>query len=125
MKNIFHILLILTNISINYSFHFNNNFLSRRNILNYALFSPTLINDNIQMNNLYSNNNTNYNKPNIYINKKLKKEDFDNYHKKSHLYSKSNIFFNGELNDETCFKLSEALLNHKNTLEHTMNIKIN
>nr|UZT29172.1 ATP-dependent Clp protease proteolytic subunit [Nucleocytoviricota sp.] len=116
MKNIFHILLILINISINYSFHFNNIFLSRRNILNYALFSPTIINDNIQMNNLYSNNNTDYDKPNIYINKKLNKEDFANYHKKSHLYSKSNIFFNGELNDESCFKLSEALLNHKNNL---------
>lgn len=68
------------------------------------------------MNNLYSNNNTYYNKPNIYINKNFKKENFNNYHKKSHLYSKSNIFFNGELNDESCFKLSEALLNHKNNL---------
>ena len=115
MKNIFHILLILNNISLNYSFHFNNIFLSRRNILNYAFFSPTLINENIQMNNLYSNN-SNYNKQNIYINKKLKKEEFNNYDKKSHLYSKSNIFFNGELNDESCFKLSEALINHKNNL---------
>lgn len=128
MKNIFCILLFLNFIKLNYSFNFNNIFLSRRDIFNHVLFSSTFINDNIQMNNIYLNN-SNYdkninsndnnkinNEVNFYINKKIDKKDFNNYHKKSHLYSKSNIFFNGELNDETCFKLSEALLKHKNNL---------
>lgn len=141
MKNIFHILLLINLFNYNNCFHLNNIFLSRRNMLNHALFSSTLISDNNQINNIQMNNNhmnniylinsnanDNYNEiyndnnneinneNNYYINKNLDKNDFNNYYKKSHLYSKSNIFFNGELNDESCFKLSEALLKHKNNL---------
>lgn len=131
MKFFFHIVLLTTLFSQNYGFYFNNLLLSRRTLLNYASLSPSLLSENIRMQNDYNNSNFeidkniydsknlyyNKNLNNIYLNKNLNKKDFENYHQsKNLLQSKSNIFFNGELNDETCFKLSEALLHHKNNL---------
>lgn len=119
MKFFFHIVLLTSLFSQNYGFYFNNILLSRRTLLNYASLSPSLLSENIRMQNDYNNiskikSDNNFN---FYINKKLNKKDFENYHEsKTLLQSKSNIYFNGELNDESCFKLSEALLHHKNNL---------
>ena len=113
MKKILNFLICLNLINLNSSFYLNNFLLSRRNLISYALFTDNfLINKNIQMNYQLSNNTIiNLNYP---INNKL--TESSDVSEKKNLYSKSNIFFNGELNDETCFKLSEAILRNKNNL---------
>ena len=117
MKFFFHIFILFNLISKNQCFYVNNLFINRRNLLSYTTISHSILNDNIQMNNQYNNTKSNDNtNNNFYLNKNLNKKDFKNYNKKSHLYSKSNIFFIGELTDETCCKLSESLLNQKNIL---------
>ena len=113
MKKILNFLICLNLINLNSSFYLNNFLLSRRNLISYALFTDNfLINKNIQMNYQLSNNTIiNLNYP---INNKL--NESSDVSEKKNLYSKINIFFNGELNDETCFKLSEAILRNKNNL---------
>jgi ATP-dependent protease ClpP protease subunit len=117
MNFFFHILLLANLISHNNAFYVNNLILSRRVLLNYASLSQPFLSENIKMQNDNNSKIDSDNNYNFFINKKLNKKDFENYHQsKTLLQSKSNIYFNGELNDESCFKLTEALMHHKNNL---------
>ena len=112
MKIFFWLNLLLTS---NLAFNFNN-ILSRRDVIIHGVLTNSLLNNNIQMINnnrsLILNDETSYNNELV-----LKKNKFNKYiHKKSYLQSSSNIFFNGELNEETCFKLSEAIIKHRNNI---------
>lgn len=77
---------------------------SRRNFIAKSLITPSLIS-------LNENNNENNNQNNV--------EDYNtqlnyNYNNNPKYFKNNNIYFTGSLNEETCFKLSEALINHKN-----------
>lgn len=113
MKFFFWLNLLLNS---NLAFNFNN-MLSRRDVISNGILTNSLFNNNIYMMNnnnrsVILNDEVVYNNPLM-----LKKNKFNQYiHKKSYLESKSNIYFNGELNDETCLKLSEAIIKHKNNI---------
>lgn len=112
MKIFFSLNLLLNSII---AFNFNN-ILSRRDIITYQVLTNSLLNNNnIQMINNKSiilNDEPHYNNPLL-----LKKNKFNEYlYKKSYLESKSNIYFNGELNDETCLQLSQAIMTHKKNI---------
>ena len=103
---------------------FNIN-ISRRNIITKTLLANSLANINNNIDNIDNNDNINYIKN---IDKKIKKLYLDdsednesekyllsnnNFKSKSPLYN-NNIYFTGALNEETCFRLTEALIEHKN-----------
>jgi ATP-dependent Clp protease protease subunit len=84
---------------------------SRRNFIAKSLASNGLIN--------LSANTRNNNENNIInINKEEEQENEANQILLSNNYPKhfknNNIYFTGHLNEETCFHLNEALINHKN-----------
>lgn len=95
-----------------------DNFLTRRNFIKSTISSLGLI--NLHANNIYlrDDNNNNENNENE-NNEKNNYEGFNllsdniNSNKKSHFLN-NNIYFTGGLNEETCFKLTEALITHKN-----------
>lgn len=103
-KNIIKFFLILIHINTCVGF---NMFINRRNfIANSLLLSG--VNKNIHLNESYNKN---------FINKNDDKDI--NYDIQENLIYKNNnfnnnIYFTGGLNEETCFKLTEVLINHKN-----------
>lgn len=96
-------LLLLTHINTSLGF---NMFTNRRNIIKNSVllsnYNPTLL--------LPENENENENENE----KKLIIDTAENYIKKNRESSNNNIFFTGSLTEETCFKLSAALIEHKN-----------
>jgi ATP-dependent Clp protease protease subunit len=98
---------------INNSNQFNlDNFFTRRSFLKTTLSSMGLI--TLNANNIYLDNddlNENNIEKNLYSLNSL--SDNTDLSKKSHFLN-NNIYFTGSLNEETCFKLTEALINYKN-----------
>ena len=102
-KNIIKFFLILMHINTCVGF---NMFINRRNFITNSLLLSG-VNKNIYLNESY-NSNILKNDGNVIYNNDEKKiitrnNNFNN-----------NIYFTGGLNEETCFELTEILINHKN-----------
>ena len=83
---------------------------SRRNFIAKSLASSSLITLN-ENNNNNNNDDNNDNHDNYYNNDN---NSILQYNKNPKYLKNNNIYFTGHLNEETCFKLNEALINHKN-----------
>ena len=111
MFNIKHIILsfyfiLFIDTSSQFNFNFNINS-SRRNLIAKSLTSNGLINLSAKNQNQNIINNNDDNKNNDEYNILLTNN------KPKH-FKNNNIYFTGHLNEETCFRLNEALINHKN-----------
>ena len=87
-----------------------NNLLNRRMFITNTLASNGLI--NLNANNkkiLLLNDENDYNNNDNYMDSSLKILQRNNNNRVN-----NNIYFTGGLNDETCFKLTEALMHHRN-----------
>ena len=87
-----------------------NNLLNRRVFISNTLASNELI--NLNANNkkiLLLNDENDYNNDDKYMDSSLKILQRNNNNRVN-----NNIYFTGGLNDETCFKLTEALMHHRN-----------
>jgi ATP-dependent Clp protease protease subunit len=87
-----------------------NNLLNRRMFISNTLASNGLI--NLNANNkkiLLLNDENEYNNDDNYMDSSLKILQRNNNNRIN-----NNIYFTGGLNDETCFKLTEALMHHRN-----------
>ena len=87
-----------------------NNLLNRRVFISNTLASNGLI--NLNANNkkiLLLNDENDYNNDDKYMDSSLKILQRNNNNRVN-----NNIYFTGGLNDETCFKLTEALMHHRN-----------
>jgi len=92
-----------------------NNLLNRRMFITNTLSSNGLINLNannkkillLNDENDYNNNNNNNNNNNMDSSLEILQRNNNNR-------VNNNIYFTGGLNDETCFKLTEALMHHRN-----------
>lgn len=87
-----------------------NNLLNRRVFITNTLASNGLI--NLNANNkkiLLLNDENDYNNDDNYMDSSLKILQRNNNNRVN-----NNIYFTGGLNDETCFKLTEALMHHRN-----------
>lgn len=87
-----------------------NNLLNRRMFITNTLASNGLI--NLNANNkkiLLLNDENDYNNDDKYMDSSLKILQRNNNNRVN-----NNIYFTGGLNDETCFKLTEALMHHRN-----------
>ena len=125
MFNIKHIILsfyFILFIDTSSQFNFNINS-SQRNLIAKSLTSNGLINlsaknqnqNQNQNQNIINNNNDNDDNNNNDNND----NNNDQYNilltnKNSKHFKNNNIYFTGHLNEETCFRLNEALINHKN-----------
>ena len=114
-----HILVFII-LTINPSYSFNNlNLLSRRSLLLNNIYlsqydkikNIKLLNTSSNKYYIYSDINNNQNNNN---DKLIDPNDPSILQEKNKKNYKNNIYFTGHLNEETCFGLNEALLNHKN-----------
>lgn len=97
-----------------------NNLLNRRIFLTNTLASNGLINLNANANNKKiillndENDNDNDNDNNNNNNNDINYESLKILQRNNNNRVNNNIYFTGGLNDETCFKLTEALMHHRN-----------
>ena len=119
------VLLVFTLINPSYSFN-NLNLFNRRAIIRNSFYlshydklnNLKLYNSSSNKYYIYTSYDDNKNKDNIKNSNFLNEENEiipnqENSYKKK---QKNNIYFTGHLNEETCFGLNEALLNHKNQI---------
>ena len=109
-KHIMYITMILSSLNKIECFNFNS-LINRRTFLTNSLATSGLINIQANVNNsnkkiilLDEDDNQDYYTSFNYLQKNSKTNNYVN----------NNIYFTGGLTDESCFKLSEALINHKN-----------
>ena len=108
-KSFKHLSCLLFGLLISNSNQFNlDNFLSRRNFFKTTISSSGLI--HLNANKIFLDEDTEEN---------MDANDFNiltdniNPNKRSNFIN-NNIYFTGSLNEETCFKLTDALISHKN-----------
>ena len=82
-----------------------NNFFTRRNFIKSTISSLGSIN-------LHANNINDHNEKNTYEEFNLLTDNVNS--NKNSYFLNNNIYFTGDLNEETCFKLTEALITHRN-----------
>jgi len=86
-----------------------NNLLNRRVFITNTLASNGLINLNANNKKILLNDENDYNNDDKYMDSSLKILQRNNNNRVN-----NNIYFTGGLDDETCFKLTEALMHHRN-----------
>ena len=89
-----------------------DNFLSRRNFLKTTISSLGLI--SLNANNIYLDDYDEKSDNNEKVNQDLNLISNDIHSNKKSHFLNNNIYFTGGLNEETCFRLTEALNAHKN-----------